>query len=309
MKIFCLSIVMFFFAVIIVNGQTLQNAFDSGNTISANNKFLFLNRSAPNSYFGLQWQTNGGNDFFLGLREVGDSNFHVYNYGTTADALTIRRSNSYIGIGTMNPQYNLQIQKTSLQPAIMIGGNYARSPRLQLFGLDIDPQAWMGLGTDMDNGPYEHSIYFPSANSGRLTFGDYNGTNYNVRMSILNNGNVGIGTTSPKSKLAVAGTITAHRVRVTINPADWPDFVFHENYSLPSLSELKKYLNINKHLPDIPSAKEAEKNGLDLGDMNKRLLQKVEELTLYIIKQQEDIIKQQKEIAELNTRLRKVENQ
>jgi hypothetical protein len=303
-KILCISIITYF-VVLTVKGQSLQDAFNGGATITANNKFINLNRGAANYHFGLQWQTNIVNDFFIGLRELGDRNFHIYNYGTLTDALTIKRDNGYIGMGIMNPQYNLQIQKTSAQPAIMIGGGFARSPRLQLYGLDADGNAWMGLGTDMDNGPYEHSIYFPSATTGRLTFGDYNGTTYNARMSILNNGNVGIGVKWPQSTLAVAGTITAKKVKVTAE--DWPDYVFKQNYSLPTLQELENYVTTHHHLPGVPSATEVESNGLDLGEMNKQLLQKVEELTLYLISEHKKNIALEKTMAEINRRLESLE--
>jgi hypothetical protein len=120
---------------------------------------------------------------------------------------------SNIGIGTQTPSsnINLQVEKTSSQPAIMIGGGYAGSPRLQIYGLNSDPNGWMGLGTDMAGGPYEHSVYFPTAPSGynsKLTIGDYNGTSYNPRMTVLNNGNVGIGTLNPGSNLTIKGNNT-----------------------------------------------------------------------------------------------------
>jgi hypothetical protein len=108
-------------------------------------------------------------------------------------------------------------------------------------------------------------------------------------MRIDQNGNVGIGTDNPNGyKLAVAGTAIAQKVKVTTSAANWPDYVFHKGYVLPSLKEVAAYIATHQHLPEIPSATEIEKNGQDLGEMNKQLLKKIEELTLYIIHQQKE---------------------
>ena len=108
--------------------------------------------------------------------------------------------------------------------------------------------------------------------------------NYNSGVSILYaraDGNIGMGTFNPQSKLAVNGTITATKVKVTAT--GWPDYVFKENYPLRSLAEVETFIKTNQHLPDIPSEKEITANGNDLGEMDKKLLQKIEELTLYLI--------------------------
>jgi len=134
------------------------------------------------------------------------------SYCSYAQTNTFPTPTGNVGIATTSsPIYHLQVNKTSSEPAMMIGGSYAGSPRLQIYGLEADPNAWMGLGTDMSGGPYEHSIYFPTAPSGytgKLTLGDYNGNTYNARMTILNNGNVGIGTTNPGSNLTVRSNNT-----------------------------------------------------------------------------------------------------
>ncbi len=114
-------------------------------------------------------------------------------------------------------------------------------------------------------------------------------------------GTVGIGTTSLGSfKLAVEGKIGAREVQVTAsNP--FPDYVFEKTYNLMSLDNLDQYVQINKHLPNIPSAKEVEENGgIELGKMNIKLVEKVEELTLYII----DLNKRLKHIEEENELLK-----
>jgi len=128
---------------------------------------------------------------------------------------------------------------------------------------------------------YNHSAYFNGV-----------GSNYYE-------GSVGIGTRQPgEYKLAVAGTIGARRVKVT--QETWADYVFKPDYKLLPLQDVKKYIEEHKHLPDVPSETEVAKKGLDLGEMNKVLLQKIEELTLHIISQQE-------EIARLKERMQAVE--
>lgn len=110
------------------------------------------------------------------------------------------------------------------------------------------------------------------------------GTSGKERMRIASNGNIGIGTVSPTAKLAVNGDIKAQRVKVTMNAADWPDYVFGASYQLPGLLELEDYIRQHRHLPGVPSAEEVKKEGsVDLGSMNEILLRKVEELTLYMI--------------------------
>jgi len=101
-------------------------------------------------------------------------------------------------------------------------------------------------------------------------------------------GQVGIGTTSPDEALTVKGKIHTEEVRVDLSvPA--PDYVFYNNYNLRSLDEVEKFIDQNGHLPNIPSALEMETNGVELGSMEMKLLEKIEELTLYLIKQQKDI--------------------
>jgi hypothetical protein len=113
-------------------------------------------------------------------------------------------------------------------------------------------------------------------------------------------GNVGIGTTDPGSfKLAVNGKIWTQEVNVTMtNPG--PDYVFEKEYDLLSLSELETYINQNKHLPEVPSAKEMEAEGLNLKEMNLLLLKKVEELTLHLIEMKKQLDGHEEKIRKCN---------
>lgn len=111
------------------------------------------------------------------------------------------------------------------------------------------------------------------------------------------NGNVGIGTTTPSQKLSVNGTINAKEVVVTTS--GWPDYVFNKGYHLSSLDSLNGFIENNGHLPGMPSAKDIRDNGQNVGEMNKKLLQKVEELTLYLLKQNKTIEAQKQELEAL----------
>ncbi len=115
---------------------------------------------------------------------------------------------------------------------------------------------------------------------------------------IKNDGIVGIGTTQFEGdKFAVKGYAIFEKVAA--KPYDqWPDYVFTANPQY-NLKELERYIKENNHLPGIPTAKEIAKNEIDLGDMNAKLLQKIEELTLYIIEQNKKIEKLQKQVDEL----------
>jgi len=137
--------------------------------------------------------------------------------------------------------------------------------------------------------------------------------------NIYAGGNIGIGTTQPDQKLTVVGTIHSSEVKVDNNMPP-PDYVFEKTYKPIDLTTLKAYLDKNHHLPEIPSAAEMIKNGLNLGEMNLRLLKKVEELTLYIIDkdkqlaeqniklsdQQQSIKSQQAQIDELREQLKSI---
>ncbi|WP_207795853.1 hypothetical protein [Sphingobacterium haloxyli] len=100
-------------------------------------------------------------------------------------------------------------------------------------------------------------------------------------------GKIGIGTTNPKEELSVNGNIRAREIKV--ETAGWPDYVFREDYRLKPLSEVERYIREHGHLPEMPKAAEAEANGVSLGEMNKLLLKKVEELTLHLIEKEKEI--------------------
>jgi hypothetical protein len=131
--------------------------------------------------------------------------------------------------------------------------------------------------------------------------------NDNIKLTMPKaNSYIGIGTTSFTDgtdvfKLSVAGNIRAQRVKVYTT---WADYVFEEGYNLPTLEEVEKHIKEKGHLQDIPSAAEVEAKGIELGEMNKLLLQKVEELTLYMIDQKKANDLQEKHIQLLEEQVK-----
>ena len=143
--------------------------------------------------------------------------------------------------------------------------------------------------------------------SGGIAF-SANGEYDETHMYLKSNGYVGVGTTNPDAKLAVNGNI--HTKEVKVDLVGWPDYVFEDSYQLPTLSQVEKHIKENGHLQNIPSAKEVEKNGVKLGEMNKLLLEKIEELTLYTIDQEKEIKVLRQKINTLeqqNSKIQKLE--
>ncbi|WP_159075846.1 tail fiber protein [Muricauda brasiliensis] len=120
-------------------------------------------------------------------------------------------------------------------------------------------------------------------------------------------GKVGIGTIAPGAyQLAVKGKIRAEEIKVETG---WADYVFKEGYNLPTLEEVERHIKEKGHLINIPSAEEVSQNGVELGEMNKLLLEKIEELTLYTLQQEKEIQQYQKDMLLLNKKLEAIQQQ
>ena len=133
-------------------------------------------------------------------------------------------------------------------------------------------------------------------------FGTFSNTNMRIFCNSFSRifvaaatGNVGIGTDNPTYKLSVLGNIRSNEVVVETG---WADYVFDEKYKLPLLSDVEKFIQLNKHLPNIPTAAEIKKNGLSLGDTQKKMMEKIEELTLYMIEANKKIERLEKMLEE-----------
>ncbi len=214
-------------------------------------------------------------------------------------------ANGFVGIGTTTPSGTLHLNSaavtemymtsTAAAPEAAIRGNSAT----WLFGYGGAPgQEDISMGTQ--DGTGSRTLSFAAGGK--------------QRMRVAANGNVGIGTSSPGYLLDVNGdaNINGTLKVASVSTHVWsiaPDYVFEKEYKLNSLEHVEKYVNENKHLPEIPSAKEIKEKGMDLAEMNLKLLKKVEELTLYSIRQEKRTIAQEKRINQLAERLQRSEKQ
>ncbi|WP_439694709.1 hypothetical protein ACFGVS_16055 [Mucilaginibacter sp. AW1-7] len=234
-----------------------------------------------------------------------------------ADGVNIERmrvsSAGNVGIGTTSPAAPLHVS------TVMTPGAVTELLRLELRGSNGNELAGEGAAinfyTPVTPSPdvlgaqiysfRESGVNLTSTTS--LRFATNNAGTISDKLVISGTGNVGIGTTDNSAwnlagsphKLAVGGSMIATAVTVKL-VANWPDYVLKKDYTLPSLADVKNYIDQNQHLPEIPSAQQIEKDGINLGEMNKLLLKKVEELTLYLIEKDKKE-KEQEAINKKNT--------
>lgn len=210
----------------------------------------------------------GGNDLRFSIRENGD-----------------------IGVGTINPSYS----GTDIPTMDLRGRRPQRTGAIK--GMSSDESiGWRIMRADDSSLP--EGLVISTIDVAPINFR----VGAETQMKISSNGNVGIGTIAPDSKLTVAGKIHAQEIKVTVNAG--ADFVFDSDYELTSLEELGRYVKENKHLPEIASADEMETEGIHLAEMNIKLLQKIEELTLHLIAQSEQLQAQQNEMTKMKQQLK-----
>ncbi|WP_233603746.1 hypothetical protein [Pedobacter sp. KBW01] len=157
----------------------------------------------------------------------------------------------------------------------------------KVFGVKANAHAKFIVETNnVISGIWSHNLGYYGAPAGGIT-GTYSNHPFSIvtgattRLTVSNNGNVGIGTIYPAEKLSVNGNIRAKEIKV--EAANWPDYVFEEGYDVGTLQKLEGYIKANKHLPGMPSAKEVEANGIEVSEMLKLQQKKIEELTLQLI--------------------------
>jgi len=192
---------------------------------------------------------------------------HAQPWYTGTDGKSIYSNyTGFVGIGTTTPASKLHV----------LGGpirvEHATEASIDLKTTTLAPSQYFNIGANA----YGFYVYEIESASYKFT--------------VNKNGNVAIGLKFADAKLTVDGDIHAKEVRVDLAGAlTAPDYVFEEDYKLPSLTEVHAYIKQHKHLPEIPSAREMEEKGVELKEMNMLLLKKVEELTLHAISQEEKI--------------------
>lgn len=216
--------------------------------------------------------SNSMQEWRIGVHNGYAESFNLYNatLGTTNFIVT---TGGNVGIGTTAPNTKLHLANTSDIPTQISFSNSMQEWRMSV-----------------------HNGYSESFNL-------YNATSGTTDFIVTTLGNIGIGTTSPTEKLSVNGNIRTKKVIVT--RTNWSDYVFDEAYKLKPLAEVAQFIKQNKHLPEIPSAKEVMEKGVDLGDNQALLLKKIEELTLYLIEMKNNEQQLQKRVSELENLLNK----
>jgi hypothetical protein len=288
------------------------------NTLSTgrdtNQKFSFQTTDT-HGYLDYIQDDDGTSGHTLNIRNqstFGSSNDIVFQTGGITNALVLKGSGA-VGIGTAPASglaFHLQGNSTAISTVMRVqqGTNDQSYSSYELYN-NITDGPGLSIRSYGSNypvtQPYERkggaSIMTTLGEAGKgglaiaakhtnavITF--HTGASSTERMKIWPSGSVSIGTCASDPtlyKLVVEGKVGAREVQVTAS--GWPDYVFSPDYKLPSLSALDIFVRENKHLPEIPTAAEVEKNGIALGELNALLLKKVEELTLYLIDQQKQI--------------------
>jgi len=280
-------------------------SWNSVMTVSQNG-FVGVGTTNPVGTFHVRGNTFIGNrDFAIGTSgsfiqiDQGAAEGNTYsqirafsNGGNITNNLVLQNSGGNVGIGIITPRERLDIGGNAIIQNTLQTNDYTNVGQHQ-----GQLRILNGLGT-YGSKAFEIALM---DNGTSVLQSNEAGIGYNNIALNPVSGDVGIGTMDPKGyKLAVNGNIRAREIKV--ETANWPDYVFAKDYHLPTLEQTKQHIREKGHLPGIPSAEDVNANGVDLGDMNAKLLKKIEEMTLYLIELSDTVKNQQTEINNLKKR-------
>jgi hypothetical protein len=256
----------------------------TNNTSSARLYGLYssVSGTAPNKWSG----------YFTG----GDVEINEGNFKTNGNILM---SAGKLGIGTSAPQYPLDVAGNIRSTGeVIISKSNADIGGMLTLENPAKTTAGQASSWKIYNmgGMYGNSLQFWAYDNLDCASGGMCAP----RLVLMDNGKIGIGTSTPDEMLTVKGIVHAKEIKIDLS-GSLADYVFHPDYNLMPINEIKQFIKANNHLPDIPSAKEVETNGLSIGEMQNKLLQKIEELTLYIIQQNEKIQTLESKLTELES--------
>lgn len=226
---------------------------------------------------------------------LGCSQNQLYAQWTSSSG-GISYSSGNVGIGTNTPNAKLDVFPGGDNTNLKFEGATGKLVIWPYYNYNGN-----NYGALLDSINAAESSYMPMALIGSTLNLNTNGGSIN-----LNGGNVGIGTTNPQHLLSVSGTIQAKEVIVNTG---WSDYVFAPTYHLRSLESTAAYVKEHRHLPDMPSEAEVKEKGVSVGEVESKLLAKVEELTLQMIKLNETNKQLADRLAQMEDRKRRGEHE
>ncbi len=262
------------------------DTFDSAVTIEPSyyGPKLILNDSNSANKVPIEFRSNNNIKWELGQRPVSqntDMVFWRFRGSSYIRTMTWSHVNGNVGIGNIVPSAKLHVNAGHMtSDAFVFEGSHPSTSK----GLDLTIRSTSGAFPLLKlANVYRNSFW--NIENGRYGSGEigFYKSGLGTAMLIDGSGNLGIGTTTPDFKLDVNGTMRAKEVIVE---TDWSDFVFEDSYQLRSLDEVENHIAKHGHLPDVPPASIIESDGLSVGEAQKIMMQKIEELTLYLIEQE-----------------------
>jgi hypothetical protein len=264
-----------------------------GNLSSTGTQLLVRGGTSGSSMLTLLRSGTAPAQFSFGLAGGGLSVRDDNNSAIVANLFATPTTNSFY-IGQMGTVMSDATTRNSLISATTVSSSLGSN--LSAGSLTIQSGLGTGTGTPGD-------IFFSTGN--RAATGT-TAQSSAVRITIkADSGFVGIGTTRPREALSVNGNICSKQVKVEI--INWPDYVFTAKYKIASLSQVKRYIDKNQHLPEMPSEKEVARNGVNLGEIAKVQTKKIEELTLYLIEKDKQVAEQREQNKRQDKRITALE--